>query len=322
MPAPTTTSDRYQPAGRHRDGHDGAVLPRRSVLGDVPNLLGLGIAYRSAKHVRTSSLHGRLYDDGRLDRNYLHEKQRQCVWDGGVSEHGRISVPNHELLVCVGLDRLPFDVSAASGRGGGSRRRQLERLLRHGRGAKDQHGWIYHLWVGGRFHAHLAVHVPGNFSKRASRVSRRISRPRAPTPYNAGGTDPMAVLEWPTAQSTYYADWNFKLPSGYTSNANISYSMDTRCNPGTCDSTHAAILTPYWACSSTGAVDAPSWTAVSTVNITNSSAATITTTTGTIAPTCAAGNRAYVKFKIDTNTNSLTGPFDLVSATFSVQGGM
>jgi hypothetical protein len=144
----------------------------------------------------------------------------------------------------------------------------------------------------------------------------------APTPYNAGGTDPMAVLEWPTAQSTYYADWNFKLPSGYTSNANISYSMDTRCNPGTCDSTHAAILTPYWACSSTGAVDAPSWTAVSTVNITNSSAATITTTTGTIAPTCAAGNRVYVKFKIDTNTNSLTGPFDLVSATFSVQGGM
>jgi hypothetical protein len=144
----------------------------------------------------------------------------------------------------------------------------------------------------------------------------------APTPYNAGGTDPAAVLEWPVSQSTYYAWWNFKLPSGYTANANIGYSLDTRCNPASCDSTHAAILTPYWACSSTGAVDAPSWTGVSAVNITNSAFAAITTTTGAIAPTCAAGNRAYVKFKVDTNTNSLTGPFDLVSVTFSVQGGM
>jgi hypothetical protein len=45
-------------------------------------------------------------------------------------------------------------------------------------------------------------------------------------------------------------------------------------------------------------------------------------TTGTITPTCAVGNRAFIKFSINTNTNSMTGPFDLIGVTFSVQGGM
>src|ERR1035437_2418863 len=57
----------------------------------------------------------------------------------------------------------------------------------------------------------------------------------APTPTNSGGTMPMAALEWPTAQSTYYAWWTWVLPAGYTTNAAISYSMESRCNPGTCD---------------------------------------------------------------------------------------
>ena len=145
----------------------------------------------------------------------------------------------------------------------------------------------------------------------------------APTPTNIGGTDPASVLEWPIGQNSYYAWWNWKMPTGYTSNAAISYSVDSQCNTsGTCDSTHAAILTPYWSCTSTATPNAPSWTAVSTVNITNSAAGAVTTTTGTITPTCAAGNRAYVKLKIDTGTNSLTGPFDLISVTFAVQGGI
>jgi hypothetical protein len=145
----------------------------------------------------------------------------------------------------------------------------------------------------------------------------------APTPYSLGGTDPVAVLEWPTAQSTYYAYGDFKLPTGYVSNSAISYSLDSQCNTAsTCDSAHAAILTPYWGCTSTATPNAPSWTGITPVNITNAAAGDVTTTTGTITPTCAAGNRAYIKLKVDTNTNSLTGPFDLISATFSVQGGM
>ena len=140
----------------------------------------------------------------------------------------------------------------------------------------------------------------------------------APTPTNVGGTDPTPVLEWPTAQSVDYAWWLFDLPAGYVSNSNIGYSIASRST----DSTHAAILTPYWACVSAGAVDAPAWNAGSTVNITGAASSGRVVTTGNIAPTCAAGNMAGIKFKIDTSANSMTGPFDLVSVTFSVQGGM
>jgi len=140
----------------------------------------------------------------------------------------------------------------------------------------------------------------------------------APTATNAGGTDPAPVLEWPTAQSTYYAWWNFELPTGYVSNAAISYTIVSRSS----DSTHAAIVTPYWSCTSTGALDAQTWTGITPVSITGAATSGRVVTTGTITPTCAAGNQAGVKLKIDTNTNGMTGPFDLVSATFSVQGGM
>jgi hypothetical protein len=144
----------------------------------------------------------------------------------------------------------------------------------------------------------------------------------APAPANAGGVDPAPVLEWPIGQSAYYAWWTFELPAGYVSNANIAYAIASRCNPAACDSTHAAVLTPYWACVSGGALDALAWTPVSSLNITNAAAAARTVTTGTIAPTCAAGNQASVKFLVNTSANSMTGPFDLVSVTFGVQGAM
>ena len=149
----------------------------------------------------------------------------------------------------------------------------------------------------------------------------------APSPTSVVGADPAAVLEWPcytgggcaaTYSAAPYAWWSFTLPTGYTSNAAISYSIESRST----DSTHAAILTPSWGCVSTATVDAPTWTAVSTVNITGAAASGRVVTTGTITPTCAAGNRALIKFSINTNTNSMTGPFDLIGVTFSVQGGM
>ena len=142
----------------------------------------------------------------------------------------------------------------------------------------------------------------------------------APTPTNIGGTDPAAVLEWPISQSVDYAWWNFELPTGYVSNANISYTIESR----SADSTggHTAIVSPYWSCVSTGAVDAQTWNAVSTFTIQGAAASGRVTTTGTLAPTCAAGARAGVKLKIDTNTNGMTQPFDLISLTLSVQGGM
>jgi hypothetical protein len=150
----------------------------------------------------------------------------------------------------------------------------------------------------------------------------------APTPTNSGGTMPMAALEWPTGQSTYYAWWTWVLPAGYTTNAAISYSIESRCNPGTCDSTHTNIMTLGLGCASGAALDAPTIANASPVNITNSAAAIRTVTAGTLTPNsgglpaCAAGNRVWVKMLLDTNTNSLTGPFDLMSATFSVQGSM
>ena len=106
------------------------------------------------------------------------------------------------------------------------------------------------------------------------------------------------------------------------------YSVESRCKPGTCDSTHANIMTLGLGCAGGAALDAPTIANASPVNITNGAAAIQTVTTGTLTPNggglpaCAAGNRAWVKMIVDTSTNSLTGPFDLVAVAFSVQGSM
>jgi hypothetical protein len=147
----------------------------------------------------------------------------------------------------------------------------------------------------------------------------------APTLTNSGGTVPMPVLEWPTGQSTYYAWATFLLPPGYVTNAAISYSFEYR----SADSSHAAILTPSIACVGTsGALDNPTFGAGSTVNLTANASSHQTITSGTWTPntgsfpSCAAGQRIWIKLLIDTNTNSMTQPFDLGSATFSVTGSM
>jgi hypothetical protein len=150
----------------------------------------------------------------------------------------------------------------------------------------------------------------------------------APSLTNSGGTMPIAVLEWPTGQSAYYAWWTWIMPAGYAANAAISYSLESRCNVAACDSTHANIVTLGLGCAGGAALDAPAIVNASPVNVTNGAAAIQTVTTGTITPNsgglpaCAAGNRVWLRMIVNTNTNSLTGPFDLASATFSVQGGM
>ena len=132
-------------------------------------------------------------------------------------------------------------------------------------------------------------------------------------PTSAGGTDPAAVLEWPTAHSTYYAWWWLDLPPGYQANAALGYIIASRST----DSTHAAIVTLSWACIDAASVDAPTWTATAPVNITGAPASARVLTTGSITPTCAAGQTAGIKLLADTATNSLTQPFDLVSLTLT-----
>lgn len=135
----------------------------------------------------------------------------------------------------------------------------------------------------------------------------------------------MAVLEWPITQSVDYAWATFVLPTGYTANAAISYTLEYR----SADSTHAAILTPSIACVGiAGVVDNPTFGAGSTVNLTANATSDRTVSTGTWMPNtgsfpaCVAGNRIWIKLVIDTATNVLTNPFDLISATFSVTGGI
>jgi hypothetical protein len=149
-----------------------------------------------------------------------------------------------------------------------------------------------------------------------------------PAPSNSGGTMPIAVLEWPTAQSMYYAWWTWVMPAGYAANAPIAYSIESRCNVSACDSTHANIVTLGLGCAGGAALDAPAIVNANPLNVTNGAAAVQTITAGTLAPNsgglpaCAAGNRVWLRMIVDTNTNSLTGPFDLASVTFSVQGAM
>jgi hypothetical protein len=150
----------------------------------------------------------------------------------------------------------------------------------------------------------------------------------APSPTNSGGAMPIAVLEWPTAQSTYYAWWTWILPAGYPPNGAIHYSLESRCKAAACDSTHANMVTLALGCAGGGALDAPKLANASPVNVVNGAAAVRTLTAGTLTPgrdgfaACAAGNRIWVKMTIDTKTNNLTGPFHLVSASFNVMGGM
>jgi hypothetical protein len=150
----------------------------------------------------------------------------------------------------------------------------------------------------------------------------------APALVNSGGTMPIAALEWPAGQSTYYAWWTWIMPAGYPANGPASYSVESRCNAAACDSTHANIVTLGFGCAGGAALDAPAIANASPVNVTNGALAAQTVTAGTLTPNsgglpaCAAGNRVWVRMIVDTNTNSLTGPFDLISAAFTVQGSM
>jgi len=165
----------------------------------------------------------------------------------------------------------------------------------------------------------------GSVQSGATGFSVNLPATNAPSMTNIGGTVPIAVLEYPSGTTTYYAWWTFLLPSGYTANAAISYSLEYR----SADSTHATIITPAIACQGTGStVDNPTFGNASTINLTAGASShqtiasgTWTPNTGSI-PACSTGQRIWIKFTADTNTNSLTNPFDLVSATFSVQGGM
>jgi hypothetical protein len=134
----------------------------------------------------------------------------------------------------------------------------------------------------------------------------------------AGTTDPVCVEEWAIGQSTYYGWAPVLLPPGYTVNSAISYTITSR----SADTTHAAIVTPYWGCVSTGAFDAQTWTAVTPINITGAAALAGVITTATIIPTCASGNTFSLKLKVDTNTNAMTQPFDLIRLYIAPQGSM
>lgn len=147
----------------------------------------------------------------------------------------------------------------------------------------------------------------------------------APTITSTGTTVPIAVLQYPTAQSTYYAWAVLLLPAGYVSNAAISYSVESECDTATtCDSTRATRLILGVACSST-VVSNPAFVDATAVTITNAAAGAPTTTSGTLTPnsgglpTCAAGQVLWVRVKADTNTNSLTGAFNLSRLFLSVQ---
>jgi hypothetical protein len=140
----------------------------------------------------------------------------------------------------------------------------------------------------------------------------------APTPTSAGGTDPMAVLEFPQGLMDY-AWWSFLLPSGYTTGANVSILVESRCNPAACDSTHATTVTPYYTIL-TGALDAPTWTAGSPFTITNNAAGAVKQTTATITPTGAtSGQRLGIKLVANTGALASGDSFQLVSFDPTVQ---
>jgi hypothetical protein len=153
--------------------------------------------------------------------------------------------------------------------------------------------------------------------------SANLPATNAPTPTNSGATDPLPVLDFPQGSSANYAWWwpFSSLPTGYVSNSNVTYTLISRCNPAACDSTHATSVVLSWACSTTGPTNTPTWNATSAVNITNASSGGVKTS-GTITPTCAAGSALGIKILPTTTSLTSGDSFQLVSAYFSVQGGM
>lgn len=143
-----------------------------------------------------------------------------------------------------------------------------------------------------------------------SGFSANLPSSTSPTLIVPSGTNPIAALEWPTGQSTYYAWWTWILSPSYVLGNVISFTLETR----SADSTHAAIVTPSWGCTTTGPFDNPTFTPISTFTITNAAASGRTNTTSSFTPTgCGPGNRVSLKLAIDTNTNSMTSVQDLVS---------
>jgi hypothetical protein len=147
----------------------------------------------------------------------------------------------------------------------------------------------------------------------------------APALTNSGTTRPVAVVEWPAAQSTYYAWWTFVLPAGYTANAAIGYRLETR----SADATNYSNVYLGLGCSST-VLDNPAIVEAAAVSITAAASSAATVTTGTLTPNsgglpaCSAGQRVWINLRVDTNVTShvMTQPFDLASAQFSLTGGI
>jgi hypothetical protein len=159
--------------------------------------------------------------------------------------------------------------------------------------------------------------------------SGNIPSAGAPTAkINASGD--LAVLDFPIAQSTYYWYRSWRMPPGYPANGTISYVLSSMCDPANCDSTHAANVYISLSCTGTTArPDVPSYVELTApVAITNAALGYQTITSGSITPNagtptlpaCATTNRATIKLRVDTSANSLTGSFQIVAASFYVQG--
>jgi hypothetical protein len=109
------------------------------------------------------------------------------------------------------------------------------------------------------------------------------------------------------------------LPTGFTSGGTVNWVIESR----SADSTNAAIITPSWAYAAASAVDTPSYTTLSTANITGGAAGARGITSGSFTATsAAAGNRLWFKIVADTNTNSMTSSFDLISLKLYVTGAL
>ena len=148
----------------------------------------------------------------------------------------------------------------------------------------------------------------------------------APVFANSGGTRPIATLEWPAGQSAYYSWWTFILPAGYPSNGPISYALETR----SADSTNYANVYLGVACGGAAVVDNPAIVETAAIQIQAAASNGRTVRTGSITPgsgglpACAAGDRVWINLRVDANVagHVMTQPFDLISALFSVQGGL
>jgi len=146
--------------------------------------------------------------------------------------------------------------------------------------------------------------------------SLNLPSSNSPVPGNCTNSTP--VLSFPTTQSNYNTWASIVLPAGFTTGGTINYTIESR----SADSTHAAIITPAWAKASAGAdVNTPSYNTLSTVNITGAAASGRVATTGSFTATAAAaGDRLWFKITADTNTNTLTSSFDLISLKLSLTG--